>query len=49
MELRSSLAPCSLLGFEDPTFFLVGAALALLAGAALSPETSQIYEIHEIL
>ena len=23
-ELRSSLAPCSLLGFKDPTFFLVG-------------------------
>ena len=23
-ELRSSLAPCSLLGFRDPTFFLMG-------------------------
>ncbi len=48
-ELRSSLAPCSLLGFRDPTFFLVGAAGWVLKLPALSPETSQIHEIHEIL
>ena len=48
-ELRSSLAPCSLLGSRDPTFFLVGAAHGFLGLAALSPETSQIHEIHEIL
>ena len=47
-ELRSSLAPCSLLGFKDPTFFLVGAASRFLGLAAFSPETSQIHEIHEI-
>ena len=33
-ELRSSLAPCSLLGFKDPTFFLVGAA-----GGFLKPDS----------
>ena len=47
-ELRSSLAPCSLLGFKDPTFLLVGAAHGFLATKAFCPETSQIYEIHEI-
>ena len=46
-ELRSSLDPCSLLGFKDPTFFLVGAAHGSLDWTAFCPETSQIHEIHE--
>jgi hypothetical protein len=48
-ELRSSLAPCSLLGFKDPTFFLVGAAGPVLKLAAFSPETSQMDKIQQIL
>ena len=48
-ELRSSLAPCSLLGFSDPTFFLVGPGLPghrapQVATAAKAPTL----EIHEI-
>ena len=47
---RSSLAPCSLLGFTDPTFFLVGPRLpAHRLPQAAKGRTPQINEIHEIL
>ena len=53
-DLRSSLAPCSLLGFKDPTFFLVGVVRA--TGRHRLPDTLQaaglqaagkITQIHE--
>ena len=40
-ELRSSLAPCSLLGFKDPTFFLVGTQVAA-TGCHRAPQAADL-------
>ena len=49
-ELRSSLAPCSLLGFRDPTFFLVGIQVDA-TGCQRPPKLGPLksMESHEIL
>ena len=44
-ELRSSLAPCSLLGFRDPTFFVMGTQVAATGRHRLRARTLEIHEI----
>ena len=48
-ELRCSLAPCSLLGFRDPTFFLVGAQSVATARHKLRARTLEIHQIAKII